>query len=451
MLALLVFFQNFAGALDDASREAGEASDFNAITLVGAAGIDAAQKNNFVGRFPDRDVHVLHAGEQIGELGEFVIMRGKKRARARVLLQMLDDRPSDGKAVKRCRAAADFIEKNKTRWCGVMQDGGDFAHLHQKGRAAAGKIIACADAREDAVGDGQLGGTSGNERAHLRHQNNQRALPKIRGFTAHVRASDQQKLLAARVEAKIVWNEALAALAEKFLDDGMTAADDEQFAARVEFGARVAAVCCQLCKGSEHVELCDGGSRAAKARSLGGDRGAHLDENLALDLENALVRRENLALILFQFGRSEPFSVYQGLFALVVGGCEMEIGLRNLHVVPKDLIKANLQRCDAGALALAVFHRGDNLFAVLAEVAKLIEFAVITAADDSGIARESGRLVGDGAFEPLAHVGQFIKLAVQLAKQRAATDRRRRQKVLEHRKLAQRFSQRHEFARRRQA
>src|ERR1700675_144311 len=226
MLALLVFFQNFAGALDDAAREAGEASDFNAITFVGAAGLDAAQKNNFVGRFPDRDVYVLHAGEQIGELGEFVIMRGKKRARASVLVQMLDDRPSDGKSVKRCGAAADFIEKNKTRWCGVMQDGGDFAHLDQKRRAAARKIIACADPREDAVGDGQLGLTSGNERAHLRHQNNQRGLPKIRGLAAHVRASDKQKLLAAWVEAKIVWNEALAALAEKFFDDRMTAADD---------------------------------------------------------------------------------------------------------------------------------------------------------------------------------------------------------------------------------
>ena len=74
-------------------------------------------------------MNVLHAGQEIGELGEFVIVRGEKSARARVLLQMLDDGPGDGKAVKRCGAAADFIEKHEARWRGVMQDGGNFAHL----------------------------------------------------------------------------------------------------------------------------------------------------------------------------------------------------------------------------------------------------------------------------------------------------------------------------------
>ena len=57
-------------------------------------------------------------------------MRGEKSARARVLLQMLDDGPSDGKAVKSCRAAADFIEKHEARWRSVMQDGGNFAHFN---------------------------------------------------------------------------------------------------------------------------------------------------------------------------------------------------------------------------------------------------------------------------------------------------------------------------------
>src|SRR6202795_577052 len=129
----------------------------------------------------------------------------------------------------------------------------------------------------------------------------------------------------------------------------------------------------------------------------------------------------------------------------------MEIGLRYLHVIPEDLIETNLQRGDTGAFAFALFHRGDNLLAVLAEVAKLVELPIIAASNHAGIGSESGRLVGDGAFKALAHVGQFIKLAVQLAEQRAATDRRRRQKILEHRKLAQRFAQRDEFARRCQA
>ncbi len=126
----------------------------------------------------------------------------------------------------------------------------------------------------------------------------------------------------------------------------------------------------------------------------------------------------------------------------------MEIRLRNLHVVAKNRIEANLQRRDAGAFALALFHGRDNLLAVLAEVAKLVELAVIAAANDAGIVGESRRLVGNGAFEALANVGEFVDLAMQMAEQRAAADRRRRQEILQHRKLYQRFAQRNKFARR---
>src|SRR5580698_9345077 len=129
MLALLVFLQNFAGALDDAARKSCEAGDFDTVTLVGAARLDASQENDLVGRLLYGDVNVLHAGQEISKLGEFVVVRGKERACACVLLQMLDHRPGDGKAVKSRCTAADLIKKNETRRRGVMQDGGNFAHL----------------------------------------------------------------------------------------------------------------------------------------------------------------------------------------------------------------------------------------------------------------------------------------------------------------------------------
>ena len=135
---------------------------------------------------------------------------------------MLDDGPGDGEAVEGCRAAADFVEQDQARRRGVIQDGGDFAHFDEKCRAAAREIVGGADAREDAVGDGKLGLACRNERTHLRHQHNQRGLAKIGGFAAHVRAGDEQELLAAGIEVQIVGNEALAALAQEFFDDGMT-------------------------------------------------------------------------------------------------------------------------------------------------------------------------------------------------------------------------------------
>src|ERR1700720_3917818 len=120
MLALLVSFQNFASTLDHAARESGEASDFDAITLVGAAGLHAPQENNLTGSLFHRNVHIFYRGKKFGQLGQFVVMRGEEGARAGVLLKMLDDGPGNGQAIKSRGAAADFVEENETRGRGVI-------------------------------------------------------------------------------------------------------------------------------------------------------------------------------------------------------------------------------------------------------------------------------------------------------------------------------------------
>src|SRR5690349_390066 len=204
VLALLVALQHFAGALDDAARQAGQTRDFDAVTLVRAAGLDATKKNNLARGLFDGNVDVLHAGKQIGEFREFVIMGGEKRACASVLLEMLDDSPGDGEAIERGSAAAHLVKQDKAGRSGVIKNGGDFAHFDKKRGAAAREIVARANARKYAVGDGKLGLARGNERAHLRHENDERRLAQIGGLAAHVRAGNQKQLQAPRLEAKIV-------------------------------------------------------------------------------------------------------------------------------------------------------------------------------------------------------------------------------------------------------
>ncbi len=113
---------------------------------------------------------------------------------------MLDDGPSDGEAVERGGAAADFVEQNEARGRGVIEDGSDFGHFDEKCRAAAREIVASADARKDAVDDGQLGLARGNEAADLGHQDDERGLAQIGGLAAHVGPGNEQKLLARRLE-----------------------------------------------------------------------------------------------------------------------------------------------------------------------------------------------------------------------------------------------------------
>src|ERR1700674_2729027 len=125
----------------------------------------------------------------------------------------------------------------------------------------------------------------------------------------------------------------------------------------------------------------------------------------------------------------------------------MQVSFRNFNVVAKDLIEANLERPDARAFALALFHSGDNLLAVLAEVTKFIQLGMVTAANHARIGGQGRRLVGDGAFQPIANVGEFVDFLMKLTKQFAAAGGLRRKKNLQHRKLDERLAQRHEFAR----
>ena len=211
---------------------------------------------------------------------------------------MFDDGPGDGEAVEGGGAATDFVEKDEAGRRGVVKDGGDFAHFDEERGAAAGEIIAGADAREDAVGERKFGAARGNEGAHLSHQDDESGLAKVGGLAAHVGSGDQKELLAAGFEAEIVGNEALAFLAEEFFDDGMAAADDEEFAGIVELRANVAAVRGEFGEGGEDVELGDGGGRAAKARCLGSDARAEINKKLAFDFEDALVGGENFPFVL---------------------------------------------------------------------------------------------------------------------------------------------------------
>src|SRR5207249_7458552 len=97
-----------------------------------------------------------------------MIVRGEKRAGASVFLQMFDDGPSDRKTIECGGAAADFVEEDEARWRGVVEDAGDFGHFDEERGTAAREIVASADAREDAIGDGKFGLARGNEGTHLR-------------------------------------------------------------------------------------------------------------------------------------------------------------------------------------------------------------------------------------------------------------------------------------------
>ena len=70
--------EDFAGALDHAHRQRGEARDFDAVAAVGGAGLDSAQEEDLIAGLFDRHVEIAHAVELLGELGQLVIVGGEE-------------------------------------------------------------------------------------------------------------------------------------------------------------------------------------------------------------------------------------------------------------------------------------------------------------------------------------------------------------------------------------
>ena len=200
-----------------------------------------------------------------------------------------------------------------------MQDGGGFRHLDHEGGAAAGQVVAGADAGEHAVHQSQPRRTRGNERSHLRHDHGQRGLPQISGLAAHVRAGQHHDGVRGRIQIKIVGHEAVAAAQLQLLDDRVAPGDDFDVGGIVELRAAVIAQGRDVGQRRQHIDFGQRQRGLADAAGFSGNRRAQLGKQPALDFDDLFLGIENLGFVFFQLRRGEALGVDQGLLALVVG------------------------------------------------------------------------------------------------------------------------------------
>ena len=150
--------------------------------------------------------------------------------------------------------------------------------------------------------------------------------------------------------------------------------------------------------------------RWASLRHLAAD--AH--KEIALEGLAFFLGIQDLRLQFLQFGCGESFGVHQRLLAFIVLGGEMEIRPGDLDVIAKDAVEPDLERGDAGALALAGFDPGHQLFAVLAEVAEFVKRGVVTLADQSTLAQKCGWVRVDGCLDQLTDVREFVEILAEV-------------------------------------
>src|SRR5215831_13109150 len=104
--------KNFFGAIEDFFGQTGETGHLYAVTFVGTARDDFAEKNNLLVPFAHGDIQIADAFAVCGEFGQLVIMRRKQTARFDFVVEKLGHTPRDGEPVERRCAAADLVKND---------------------------------------------------------------------------------------------------------------------------------------------------------------------------------------------------------------------------------------------------------------------------------------------------------------------------------------------------
>ena len=177
--------------------------------------------------------------------------------------------------------------------------------------------------------------------------------------------------------------------------------------------AHVAAQCGEMGEVGQQIGFSDGGGAAANAAGGFEDGLAQLDEDALFDFDGAVVRGENLALVLLELGSGEALGIDQRLLALVIGGRVGQVGLGDLNVIAEDGVIADFERADAGALALAFFDGGDRLAAGGGDGAQFVELCVDAGGNCAAIDQcerrfgdQSGFNARGGLFERIEALGE---------------------------------------------
>ena len=341
-------------------------------------------------------------------------MRGEQRLGAKLFRvgAEFEHRAGDAHAVEGRRAAADLVENEQGLGRCLMQDLAHLGHLDHEGRLAAGQVVARADAREDAVDNADARRARGHERADLRHERDERDLAHIGRFTGHVGAGDDGGAILALAHVGVVRDK--ERVFEHALDDRVAAVVNFDNAAVVHAGAAVVVVHRNGRERAERIKLGNEPRRALDAHALGGHLVAQGGEEFKFERLVAVARGQDLLLEILELFGDVALAVHERLLADVRLGHELLEGVRNLDIVAKDLVIADLERADAGFFLLARLDARKQSLAAGENFVQPIDLGVVAGADEAALAHGKRRLVDERFADAPGNVRERIKLAVQL-------------------------------------
>ena len=319
--------------------------------------------------------------------------------------------PGDGHAVKGGGAPADLIQDQKRIFGGLMENIGDLRHLHHEGGLSGGEIVTGADAGEDPIHYADMGVFGGDEAAHLGHENDQRHLPHISGFTGHVGAGDDGHPLLLFAHKGVVGDE--QAVLQNLFHHRMTTLPDLNDPGLVHLRTAEIVVDCYGGKGAQRVALRHRRGGFLDAPGVVRDLLAQGGEQLIFQRHHPLGGRQDLMFQILQFLCDEPLAVYQGLLADVGFRHLLLKGIGDLNIVAEHLVIADFQGADAGFFLLLGLHLRHNALAAFQDVPQAVHFFIEAIPDDAAFPDGKGRLVTDGGGNVPADIVQRVQLGGQ--------------------------------------
>ena len=375
----------------------------DSVALVGAALDNLAQEDDVLVPLLDGEVEIPRARVGAGELGQLVVVRREERSGLDPVGDIFGDGPGQADSVEGARSPPHLVEYDQAAVGGVVQDIGGLVHLDHEGRLSPGQVVARADPGEEPVDDADLGLLSRDEAAGLGQQGQESHLADVGGLAGHVWPGDDHDVVLV-IEVDRVGDEGFGR--RYSLDYRMTPLLDQQPGSVVHHGPDVAALRRQGGEGDEHVEFGESLGSLLQQRYLVRDLIPQGGEDLVFEIDGPLPGVENFVLVFLELGSDVAFAVLQGLLADVVFGDVVLVRVGDLEVVAEDLVVADLQVGDRGAVDLFLLVAGEPLAALGAHHPQLIELLAVPFPDHAAFPELEGRLVPESLLQPDAELGQ---------------------------------------------
>ena len=184
------------------------------------------------------------------------------------------------------------------------------------------------------------------------------------------------------------------------LDDRVPAPDDLEFGSLGQDGAGVSVVFGQRSKAEQEVESCYGAGRGLEYRQEGVEGGDQVGEGLPFHHIEPLLGVEDALLEFLELGCDVALSLGQGLLADPLLGDLVLVGVPYLEVVAEDVVEGDLEGGDAGGLHFALANVLELGFAIVAEVAELIEFRDHPRCDGGALSEHARRVFREFVAQP---------------------------------------------------